>query len=323
MKKFIPFLLGVAAGVCVLWAGRIPFALTGLAEQTERPSKALFTVAGRTRCIPGNKAIIAPAVLHPVEEVLVALGDRVKKGDKLVEIDADEPKADVRAKIANLEALEIVLKHANRLKESVDAVQLQGVLSAQRVHEVHAAAEKAAADARQAKAMLEAAQFELEHYTLEAPIDGVVNRLEVHVGTVSRPGTTVWGEILNLAEIDVGCQLTLSQIDKLEAGQKSKALIEHGMRYYGQEAEVFNKDTLEKYGTGVVVFIGLEADRDGTVPALVRLDNPAYKLRCEAPVQVRFTGGRNGKAIQEQEKKIAHREKERKDNETKKKEMAK
>jgi RND family efflux transporter MFP subunit len=311
MKKVVIFVVGVAAGACVFLAGRTPFASTGAAGQGK--GNGLFTVAGRTKCIAGNKAIIAPAVLHPVEEILVAVGDRVRKGDKLVEIDADEPKADVRAKIANLEAAEIVLGEANRLKDSIDRILKHGVLPEQRVHEVTTSAKKAAADARQAKALLEAAKFELEHYTVEAPIDGIVNRLDVYVGSVSRPGTTVWGEILNLAEIDVQCHLSLGQIDKLEANAKSKKLNDQGMRYYGQEAEVFNKDTQEKYGTGIVVFIGLEADAStGLVPALVRLDNADYKLRCEVPVLVRFTGTRNDKAIQEQEKRVEAREKERK-----------
>lgn len=313
MKKLIIFALGAAAGACILFVGMIPFAGVGLAQG----EKGLFTVAGRTRCIAGNKAIIAPTVLHPVDEIFVSVGDRVKKGDRLVQIDADEPKADVRAKLANLEAAEITLKEAIRLKESVNAVEGRGVLSGQRTYEILTAAKKAAADARQAKAMLEAAQFELEHYTVEAPIDGIVNRLDVHVGMVSRPGTTIWGEILNLSEIDVACPLSMSQVEKLEAGQKSKLLTEHGMRYFGQEADVLHKETSAKLGTGVVVFIGLEADANGNLPVLVRLDNPDYKLRCEVPVQLRFTGARNDKAIQDQEKKISHRDKERKENEKK------
>jgi RND family efflux transporter MFP subunit len=312
MKKVIIFTLGAAAGACILYAGLIPFAAVGLAQQ----DKGLFTVPGRTRCIPGNKAIIAPTVLHPVDEIFVSVGDRVKKGDKLVQLDADEPKADVRAKHANLEAAEIVLKEANRLKESVDAVQGQGVLSAQRTHEILTGAKKAAADARQAKAMLEGAQFELEHYTVDAPIDGIVNRLDVYQGMVSRPGTTVWGEILNLSQIDVACQINMSHVEKLEAGQKSKLLTEHGMRYFGHEADILDLNNA-KLGTGVVVFIGLEADATGNLPALIRLDNPDYKLRCEVHVHVRFTGVRNDKAIQEQEKKLAQRDKERKDNEKK------
>jgi RND family efflux transporter MFP subunit len=313
MKKLVIFALGGAAGACLLYAGMMPFAGVGLAQG----DKALFTVPGRTRCIPGNKAIIAPVPLHPVDDIYVSVGDRVKKGDKLVRIDDDEPKADVRAKIAALEAAEITLKEAMRLKESVDAVQQQGVLSAQRLHEILTNAKKAAADVRQAKATLEGAQFELEHYTVEAPIDGIVNRLDVYLGMVSRPGTTIWGEILDLSEIDVACQLSVAQVEKLEAGQKSKTLTENGMRYFGQEADVLHKETAAKLGTGVVVFIGLEADANGNLPALVRLDNPDFKLRCEVPVQLRFTGTRSDKAIREQEKKIEQRDRERKANEKK------
>jgi RND family efflux transporter MFP subunit len=307
MKKLGIFALGVAGGACILYAGMFLFASIGSAQ----PDKGLFTVAGRTRCVPGNKAIIAPVPLHPVDDIFVSVGDRVRKGDKLVQLDADEPKADVRAKLASLEAAEIMLKEAIRLKESVDPVQQKGILSAQRINEILTGAKKAAADARQAKAMLESAQFELEHYTVEAPIDGIVNRLDVYLGMVSRPGTTVWGEILNLAEIDVACQLSMSQVEKLAAGQKSKLLTEHGMSYFGQEADVLHKETAAKLGTGVVVFIGLEADANGNLPALIRLDNPDYKLRCEVPVQLRFTGARNDKAIKEQEKKIQQRDKER------------
>ena len=311
MRRAIVF----TSSVCTLslLASIVFFVSTGSAQPGDSGGKFPFTVAGRTKCIAGNKAIIAPTVLHPVDSVLVCVGDRVKKGDPLVELDADEPKADVRAKIANLEAAEIVLAEAQRLKDSIDSILKHGVVPEQRVHEVNTAAKKAAADVRQAKAVLEAAKYELEHYTVEAPIDGVVNRLEVHAGMVSRPGTTAWGEILNLSEIDIACGVSIAQIDLLQAGAKSSVLNANGMRYFGQEAEILNKDTQEKYGTGVVVFIGLEADAaTGLVPALVRLDNADYRLRCETPVSVRFTGNRNAKAIEAQEKRIEHREKERK-----------
>jgi RND family efflux transporter MFP subunit len=313
MKKVIFFAFGAATGACILYAGMMPFSGVGLAQG----DKGLFTVPGRTRCIAANKAIIAPVPLHPVDEIYVRVGDRVKKGDKIVRIDDDEPKADVRAKAATLEGAEIMHKEAMRLKESTDPVQKQGVLSAQRLHEILTNAKKSAADVRQAKATLEAAKFELGHYTVESPIDGIVNRLDVHLGMVSRPGTTVWGEILDLTQIDIACQLSPSQVEKLEAGQKSTVLAENGMRYFGHEAEVLHKESAAKLGTGVIVFIGLEADASGNLPALVRLDNPDYKLRCEIPVQLRFTGTRNDKAVKEQEKKIALRDKDRKDSEKK------
>src|SRR6476646_144214 len=57
------------------------------------PNLQSLEVTGRTRCVPGRRGMIAPVPLHPVVEVLVAAGDRVKKGQTLVKIDDDEPQA--------------------------------------------------------------------------------------------------------------------------------------------------------------------------------------------------------------------------------------
>src|SRR5947209_288018 len=106
MKRITVIGLGAAVCLSLLYIEKIPLLATGSAEQADgaKAGKGLFAVLGKAKCIAGNKAIIAPTVLHPVDEIHVALGDRVKKGDKLVQLDADEPKADVRAKEANLEA---------------------------------------------------------------------------------------------------------------------------------------------------------------------------------------------------------------------------
>jgi hypothetical protein len=52
--------------------------------------------------------------------------------------------------------------------------------------------------------------------------------------------------------------------------------------------EVLSADLTKRHGNGQVVFIGLQASVDGKLPAL-RLANPERKLRCEIPVQLRFS----------------------------------
>jgi multidrug efflux pump subunit AcrA (membrane-fusion protein) len=141
-----------------------------------------------------------------------------------------------------------------------------------RWHEARVAARKAEADERAAKAALDSASAELEHYTVTSPIDGVVAWLDVHVGTVSRPGTTVWGEVLDLSEIDVRCNLTPEQVERVVLGQT------------GTVSARWRK---EPYGTGKVVFVGIAADQvTGLVPIHLRLANPQGALRCNVPVQV-------------------------------------
>jgi RND family efflux transporter MFP subunit len=231
-----------------------------------------FEVPGRTQCIPARKCMIAPTVLHRVVEVLVAAGDCVKKGQPLVRLDRDEAQADVRAKQATWESARVALAEARRQLGAAE--KARAALPEQKYQEIWVAATRAGMDEQAAKAALESAKAELEHYLVTALIDGVVNRLEVYPGMVSRPGTSVWGEILDLAEIDVRCELTLAQVDLVALGQA---------------AEVRALNSTKGYETGRVVFVGLEVDKESErVPVVVRLNNAQARLRGHMPVVVQF-----------------------------------
>jgi RND family efflux transporter MFP subunit len=228
----------------------------------DRPINA---VPGRTECPPGRKAIIAPVPLHPVVEVLVSPGDRVKKG---------QARADVRAKQAALENARIALKESRRHLGAVDKLYEKGAFSEEGNHGAHVAVLREETNERAATAAWESAQAELEHYTVTAVIDGVVSWLDVSPGMVSRPGTTVWGEILDLSEIDVRCELTAEQADQVSVGQAAKV-----RRHEEQRCAA----------VGRVVFVAMTVDKaTGLVPVVVRLPNRKGRLRCGVPVQVRF-----------------------------------
>jgi multidrug resistance efflux pump len=288
---------------------------------------AALEVTGKTEPAPGRRAVIAPVVLHPVVEVKVAAGDRVKKDQLLVKLDDDEPQADVRAKKAALNEMRAALARLKAQPREEERAEARAALNSARVsvreyreavkrldvlmqngHTSEAAhrsaqasllryeADVLAAEARlqrllkqpvaleiaeaearvaTAQASLESSQAELEHYTVTAPIDGVVSWLDVHLGTVSRPGTSVWGEILDPKELDARCDLAQEQADRVRVGQAAE------VRREGAPPE--------SYLPGRVVSVGVAADaKTGRVPVRVRLDNPGQQLRCYVPVTVRF-----------------------------------
>ena len=233
---------------------------------------SVIEVTGRTECMPSRRGIIAPVPLHPVVAVLVAPGDRVKKGQALVKIDDDEAQADVRAKQAALQIARIALKESRRQLASLEKAYRSGAIPAENYQEAQAAALKADLGEQGTKAALDSARAELEHYTITASIDGVVSWLEVHPGTVSRPGTTIWGEILDLSEIDVRCELSPRQAVQVRLGQAAE------IREGGQNS-----------AAGRVVFVGIAADKaSGLVPVVIRLANREGRFRCRVPVQVRL-----------------------------------
>jgi HlyD family secretion protein len=319
-------LTAVAAGA-YLYLRPLPVPEAQATQVSAEPDGELVT--GKTQPAPGRSARIAPAVLHPVVEVLVKAGDRVKKDQRLVVLDEDEPKADVASKKAALDAAratlarlkaepreeeikeataslhvaQITLEEARRYLQRITPGWEHGVVPEQRYHEarVHVSkseAEQRAAAARlhklhkrafaqelaemeakvaEAAANVRGAEAELEHYTVVAPIDGVVSWLDVNLGTVARPGTTVWGEILDLSELDVRCEVPPRRADGLGIGETADVVDEgRGLRLRGK-----------------IVLVGIAADPStGRVPVLVRLANRDGRLRCHVEVKVRLPVGK-------------------------------
>jgi len=324
-KKILgPTLFLAGAGLCygiLLWTGQI----SGALEPGSHGDGEAHEWTGRTQPAPGRSATIAPTVLHPVDAVLVKLGDRVKKDQDLVLIDADEQKAVVKAKEAMLaemkaslakfkaqpreqeraearaalEATRVSLKEARRFLERIEDLWGSGALSEKVYFEGLAArdrfeAEERAATARlekllklpiaeemaelqakikTAEAILKAELAELEHYSVQAPIAGVITRLDVNVGMVSRPGTTSWGDILDLSEIDVRLDLTPRQANQLSLNQK---------------VEVYLPGDPDRHWPGTVTYIGQAANQAGRIPVLIRVANPQETLRANMEVKVRL-----------------------------------
>jgi membrane fusion protein (multidrug efflux system) len=252
---------------------------TAFSEDDSVPvDRSVNEMLGRTECAPGRKGMIAPVPLHPVVEVLINPGDRVTKGQALVKLDDDEARAEVRVKQAALENARIDLQESRRYLGAIEKA-IRSVPDVE-YQKARVAALSAEMRERVAVAAWESAQAELQHYVVTASIDGVVSWLDVSPGTVSRPGTTVWGEILDLSEIDVRCELTVDQADRVSVGQP---------------AEVSSSEGYMGSGTGRVVFVGLTADKTtGLVPVVVRLANPKERLRCGIPVRLRFDAAHRG-----------------------------
>ncbi len=235
-------------------------------------TEGAIEVLGVTQCVPGRRASIAPVPLHPVVEVKVAPGDYVKKGQLLVKLDDDEARGDVRAKQAQLESAQYSAAEARRFLAKAQAKQ--AVLPEQRLREAELAVRKSEADERAARAALDSSQAELEHFSVSAGIDGVVSWLDVYPGLVSRPGTSVWGEIVDIRELDVRCEVTPEEAD---------------FAALGEQVELRTADGKHALPLGRVIYIAPIADpKSHKVPILVRIHNHDQRIRSGVSVAMRF-----------------------------------
>jgi RND family efflux transporter MFP subunit len=231
-------------------------------------------VPGRTRCILSHRGIIASAILRPVVEVLVAPGDRVTKGQALIKLYDLEPQAKVRARENELKSTEAKARYSRRNLDLAERSRTTGALPETAYNEIRATALSNEAQVLAAQAELSLAQGELKLYTVTAPIDGEIAWLDVSPGTVTWPGSLVWGEIVDLRELDIRAELSTAQAEQVAVGQS---------------AEVRLDGKAEAAATGKVIFVGKVADRNtGLVPVVIRVANPQDRLRAEVAVKIRF-----------------------------------
>jgi len=237
-------------------------------------STASLQVPGRTRCMLARRGIIAAAILRPVVEVLVGPGDRVTKGQVLIKLFDLEPQAKLRAREKELSSIEAKARYSRRNLDLAEKSRQTGALPETTYNEIRATALSNEAQVLAAEAEVSLAQSELKLYTVTASIDGEIAWLDVSPGTVTWPGSLIWGEIVDLRELDIRCELSPAQAERVAMGQS---------------AEVWLDGKPEAAGTGKVVFVGKVADRNsGFVPVVVRVANAQERLRAEVAVKVRF-----------------------------------
>jgi RND family efflux transporter MFP subunit len=264
-------LLAACGAIAVILAA---FELAAPAASAQPGPAAVLEVPGRTRCMLSHRGIIAAPILRPVVEVLVSPGDRVTKGQVLIKLYDLEPQAKVRAREKELRSLEAKAKYSRRNLDNAERSRNTGAMPENVYNDFRSLALSNEAQVPAAEAELALAESELKLYTVFASIGGEIAWLDVSPGTVTWPGSLVWGEIVDLRELDIRAELSTAQAEQVAVGQS---------------AEVRLDGKAEAAATGKIVFIGKVASRtSGLVPVSIRVANAEERLRAEIVVKVRF-----------------------------------
>jgi RND family efflux transporter MFP subunit len=248
--------------------------LAAPAASAQPGAAAPLEVAGRTRCMITRRGIIASPILRPVVEVFVGQGDRVTRGQVLIKLFDLEAQAKIRAREKELRSIEAKAKYARRNLDNAERAHSTGAMPENVYNDIRATALSNEAQVPAAEAELALAENELKLYSVAATIDGEIAWLDVSKGTVTWPGSLIWGEIIDLSELDVRCELSPVQADRVAVGQP---------------AEIWLDGKAEAAATGKIVFVAKVANRaTGNVPVVIRVANADERLRAELPVKVRF-----------------------------------
>lgn len=305
------FFLGIAQVFLVAGCGR-PAAP---AEETPSPAPVKWMEArelfieewtellGTTQPLPDRAARITAPIEGQVVSVLldsqgrpVTEGQAVKKGDVIVQLDDRI----ARANRDKTEAAHEELKHQvlqadfavklaeielRRLQELTGKGEATSVLvSPIEVEKARVALEEAKSKRQGAllhltsgEKELKAIDEQLKLYTLTAPLDGRLGRVQVVPGQTLAPGTVVT-EIIDLdKEIDVLCFVPPHTARRLQLGQQARigGIAEQGA---GDEASA----------AGTVQFIADQAEVDtGNFAVKVRFPNSQARLRGNVTLRLR------------------------------------
>ena len=294
-------------------------ALTVTAVQPSNGSFALKLAANGNVAAWQEASIGAEASGLRLTQVLVNVGDSVKKGQLLATFAGDAVQADVaQAKAALMEAQANAMD-ATANAERARTLQNTGALSTQQINQYLTAEKTAAARVQAAQATLSAQGVRTQNTQVRAPDNGVISARGATVGAVVGGGTELF-RLIRRGRLEWRAEVTSSEIASIKPGAKAMVTAASGAQVEGTVRTV--APTIDAATRNALVYVDLPASsgvKAGmfakgefalgaanalTLPqqALVLRDGFTYAMRVEANnkvSQVKLeTGRRVGDAVE-------------------------
>jgi HlyD family secretion protein len=214
-----------------------------LATVSRADLQAKVTANGRVEA--QKKVDISATIAGQITRLAVEEGDRVRKGQFLLQIDATNPRAVARSTEASMAALDRELDSARAELEQarIDFRRAEenhqgGIISTADLDQARTALSTAearvlAAERRveQARATLDGARDTLSKTTVVAPMDGIVTARRVEegevavIGVLNQPGTILL-TISDMSVVEAEMEVDETSIPSVEVGQEARVRID-------------------------------------------------------------------------------------------------
>jgi HlyD family secretion protein len=195
-------------------------------EKAEK-GKIISIVTANGKVEAKSKVNISADVMGRIVNLPVVEGQKVKRGDLLVEIDKTQNLSDVAQMRAALAQAKVNEEEATIDFDRKQQLIKKNLISQAEFDLARTSLDRAKALVKQAEASLDRALDQLEKCTIRAPMAGTITTLNseegenVIIGTMNNPGTVIM-VISDLSEIVVKADVDETDIARLELGQESK-----------------------------------------------------------------------------------------------------
>jgi len=191
------------------------------------------TLAANGNIVPWQEAIIGAELSGlRLTEVLVNVGDTVKRGQPLAKIATDAVLADLAQARASVTEAEAALAEAKANAERSKQLQSQGFISSQATIQVLTAEQTTAARLAAARARVQAEEVRLAQARIVAPDDGVISARTATVGSLTQPNQELF-RLIRGGRLEWRAEVTGTELTKLAPGMRATLTTAGGEKVEG------------------------------------------------------------------------------------------
>ena len=191
------------------------------------------TLAANGNVMAWQEAIIGAELSGlRVTEVLVNVGDSVKRGQPLARIAAESVLADLAQAKASVAEAEAALAEAKANADRSKQLQSQGFISSQATIQVLTAEQTTAARLAAARARVQAEEVRLAQARIVAPDDGVISARTATVGSLTAPNQEMF-RLIRGGRLEWRAEVTGTELQKITPGMRAVLTTASGTRIDG------------------------------------------------------------------------------------------
>lgn len=214
----------------------------------------------------GAEVKIGSRASGTVTELYVNIGNQVKKGQLLAELDNSEYEALVRQSQANLNYSKVGLKYSEIELSRMKNLTQKDFASKQALDEAQKAYEFGKAKCMQEEANLDFANIRLGYTRIYAPISGVIGSVTTQKGeTVSATITSpVFVTIIDLNRLEVWAYVDETDIGRIKEGQQATFTVDTytDMEFQGQVTAIYPQAEVINNVVNYIVIIEIDNQSD-------------------------------------------------------------
>lgn len=180
-----------------------------------------------------------------IAQVLVDVGDSVKRGQEIATLSQDSVIAEVHQQEAAVAQARANLAEARSDADRARTVRSSGALSEQQIQQYLIAEETAQANLAAAQAALESARIDVSRTHILSPDDGVISARNAAVGSVVSAGSELF-RLVRQNRLEWRAEVAAPQLAGLQIGQKAVVDLPQGGKVEGRVrmiAPTLNADT--------------------------------------------------------------------------------